>query len=62
MWRAGEKRDMRPRFWRRFLKEQDSWLSMSSLEDSIKMYVKGIKLDVVEIILLVSVGTSACMF
>jgi hypothetical protein len=26
------------------------------------MYVKGIKLDVVEIILLVSVGTSACMF
>jgi hypothetical protein len=35
---------------------------MCSLESIIKMYAKDIKWDVVERILLVSVGTSACLF
>jgi hypothetical protein len=39
----GRKRDMRPRFWWRNLKEEDRLLYMCSLEDVIKMYVKDTK-------------------
>jgi hypothetical protein len=53
---------MLPRFWWRNLKEDERLLYMRSFEDIIKMYVKDMKWEVVERILLVSVGTSSYLF